>query len=202
MQNDDAKTINEADKGRRAFLKSTALTIGIASNLATPALRSLHAAGNGDALRLAMSGYRYNRTATIVDGQATIDDCAIDFEVSGIGDINSNVFSGPQSLDVTEIGLHPFMLAYANDEFRDYTLLPIFPLRLFRHRSVFVRTDRGIDSPADLRGKTVATAGYSSTSLTWIRGGVAGRIRCSSGFDALDHFLERLVREGFRNGVT
>jgi 4,5-dihydroxyphthalate decarboxylase len=62
------------------------------------------------------------------------------------------------------------MLAYANDGFRDYSLLPIFPLRLFRHKSVFIRTDRGIKKPEDLRGKMIATAGYSSTSLTWIRG--------------------------------
>ena len=88
----------------------------------------------------------------------------------GIGDINTNVFSGPQTLDVTEIGLHPFMLAYANDDFRAYSLLPIFRLRLFRHKSVFIRNDRGIERPEDLRGKTVATPGYSSTSLTWIRG--------------------------------
>jgi 4,5-dihydroxyphthalate decarboxylase len=62
------------------------------------------------------------------------------------------------------------MLAYANDGFRDYSLLPIFPLRLLRHKSVFIRTDRGVNKPEDLRGKTIATAGYSSTSLTWIRG--------------------------------
>ena len=47
-----------------------------------------------------------------------------------IGDLNTNIFSGPQSYDVAEIGLHPFMLAYANDNFRDYTLLPIFPFRM------------------------------------------------------------------------
>ena len=62
------------------------------------------------------------------------------------------------------------MLAYANQGFRDYTLLPIFPLRLFRHKSIFIRTGSGIEKPEDLRGRTVATAGYSSTSLTWIRG--------------------------------
>lgn len=83
--------------------------------------------------------------------------------------LNTHVFSGTQTLDVTEIGLHPFMLAYANDGFRDYALFPIFPLRLFRHKSIFIRTDRGIKSPSDLRGKTIAIAGYSSTSLTWIR---------------------------------
>jgi len=78
--------------------------------------------------------------------------------------------SGPQTRAVTEVGLHPFMLAYANDGFRDYTLLPIFPLRTFRHKSIFIRTDRGIERPEDLRGKKIATPGYSSTSLTWIRG--------------------------------
>ncbi len=62
------------------------------------------------------------------------------------------------------------MIAYANDNFRDYTLLPIFPLRVFRHKSAFIRTDRGIEKPEDLKGKTIATPGYSSTSLTWIRG--------------------------------
>ena len=46
----------------------------------------------------------------------------------------------------------------------------MFPLRVFRHRSIFIRTDRGIEKPEDLRGKKVATPGFSSTSLTWLRG--------------------------------
>jgi len=117
-----------------------------------------------------MAGYNFDRTRALIDGRVKIDGCDIQFQESGIGDINTNIFSGPQTLDVTEIGLHPFMLAYVNDGFRDYSLLPIFPLRLFRHKSVFIRTDRGIKKPEDLRGKTIATAGYSSTSLTWIRG--------------------------------
>ena len=117
-----------------------------------------------------MAGYNFDRTRALIDGSVRIEGCDMQFKESAIGDINTHVFSGPQTLDVTEIGLHPFMLAYANDDFRDYTLLPIFPLRLFRHKSVFIRTDRGINKPEDLRGKKIATAGYSSTSLTWIRG--------------------------------
>jgi 4,5-dihydroxyphthalate decarboxylase len=62
------------------------------------------------------------------------------------------------------------MLAYVKDGFRDYSLLPIFPLRLIRHKSIFIRTDRGIKGPEDLWGKKVATPGFSSTSLTWLRG--------------------------------
>ncbi len=99
-----------------------------------------------------------------------IEGCDATYETQGIGDMNTHVFSGPGTREVTEIGLHPFMLAYANQDFRDYTLLPIFPLRLFRHKSLFIRTDSGIEKPEDLPGRRIATAGYSSTSLTWIRG--------------------------------
>jgi 4,5-dihydroxyphthalate decarboxylase len=102
--------------------------------------------------------------------EVKIEGCETHFAEGKIGEMNTHVFSGPRTLDVTEIGLHPFMLAYANGDFRDYSLLPIFPLRLFRHKSIFIRNDRGIQGPEDLRGKTVGTAGYSSTSLTWLRG--------------------------------
>jgi 4,5-dihydroxyphthalate decarboxylase len=84
--------------------------------------------------------------------------------------MNTHVFSGPKTREVTEIGLLPFILAFANEGFRDYALIPVFPLRLFRHKSIFIRTDRGIEKPENLRGRKVATSGYSSTSLTWIRG--------------------------------
>jgi len=155
---------------RREFIKAAALTVGAVSALSVGGMPPVQAAKNPKGLSLSMAGYNFDRTSALIDGRVKIEGCDIQFQESGIGDINTNVFSGPQSLDVTEIGLHPFMLAYANDGFRDYSLLPIFPLRLFRHKSVFIRTDRGIKKPEDLRGKTIATAGYSSTSLTWIRG--------------------------------
>ena len=121
-------------------------------------------------LALRMAGYRFKRLEALADGRVPVEGCDVEFEAAGVGDMNTNVFSGPQTWDVTEIGLHPFMLAYANEGFRDYSLLPVFPLRLFRHKSIFIRTDRGIETPEDLRGKRVATPGFSSTSLTWIRG--------------------------------
>jgi 4,5-dihydroxyphthalate decarboxylase len=117
-----------------------------------------------------MAGYVYDRSRALIDGRVKIEGYDIQYTESAIGDINTHVFSGPQTYDVTEIGLVPFILAFANDEFRDYSLLPIFPLRLFRHKSVFIRTDRGIEKPEDLKGKTIGTAGYASSSLTWMRG--------------------------------
>jgi 4,5-dihydroxyphthalate decarboxylase len=121
-------------------------------------------------LTLKVGAYKFERLTALFDGRVKIKGGDATFVKMGVGDMNTNVFSGPQDLDVTEIGLHPFMLAYANDDFRDYTLLPIFPMRLFRHKSIFINTDSGIKTPKDLKGKTIATPGYSSTSLTWIRG--------------------------------
>jgi 4,5-dihydroxyphthalate decarboxylase len=106
----------------------------------------------------------------LADGRVQVHGCDVTFEPGKIGDLNTHVFSGPRTLDVTEIGLSPFMLAYANEGFRAYSLIPVFPIRLFRHKSVFIHTDRGIERPQDLKGRRIGTPGYSSTSLTWIRG--------------------------------
>jgi len=158
---------------RREFIKTAALTAGAAGVLGAGGLTTAAAKTKTNApkgLPITIAGYKLTRVEALADGRVQIKGCDAKFEAAAIGDMNTHVFSGPQTREVTEIGLHPFMLAYANDNFRDYTLLPIFPIRVFRHKSVFIRTDRGIKGPEDLRGKKIATPGYSSTSLTWIRG--------------------------------
>lgn len=124
----------------------------------------------GEGLPITLAGYEYSRVNAIVKGKVQLKHCASTFEVTGIGPLNNHAFFGPQTRDVTEIGLIPYILAYANDNFRDYSLLPIPVLRLFRHKSMWVRADSDIKTPADLRGKKVATVGYSSSGLTHIRG--------------------------------
>lgn len=121
-------------------------------------------AGNSG-LAITVAGYPYDR----VQGLA-IEGCDVQFERAAIGEMNTHVIEGPRTREVTEIGLLPYLIAYANSEFRDYVLIPVFPLRTFRHKSIFIRTDRGIERPEDLRGRRVGTPGYSSTSLVWIRG--------------------------------
>lgn len=155
---------------RRDFIKvASAVTAFAASNGVVASTGSL-SKNAGKGLPLKVTGYDFDRLAALAEGRVEIEGCNTQFTLGKIGDMNTDVFNGSQTFDVTEIGLHPFMLAYANDNFRDYTLLPIFPLRLFRHKSVFIRNDRGINRPEDLRGKIVASPGYSSSSLTWLRG--------------------------------
>jgi len=164
---------NSTTLSRRNFIKATTLAAGAVGVAGTIGACRMGMAKSGEAsngLPITMAGYNLDRTRALFDGQVNVDGCDFQIEEQGIGDLNTHVFSGPQTLDVTEIGLHPFMLAYANEGFRDYSLLPIYPIRVFRHKSIFIRTDRGIRRPADLRGRKVATPGFSSTSLTWLRG--------------------------------
>ena len=152
---------------RRQFIAAGALASVV---LAEDAVWSQTKAPTANKPMLSLAGYAYDRVLGLVDGRVPVEGFQTNFDQADIYALNANAMGGKQTWSVQEIGLHPYMLAYANDMFRDYALVPVFPLRMFRHRSIFIRTDRGIKTPADLRGKTVATPGYSQSSLTWIRG--------------------------------
>jgi 4,5-dihydroxyphthalate decarboxylase len=162
------------DYSRRTFLRAGTLA---GATLATSAALGKSVASEGNAsqsssgkLDITFAGNDFDHVKALIDGRVQIEGCTAQYQPGRIGDLNTHVFSGPQTLEVAEIGLAPFMLAYANDDFRDYSLIPVFPLRMFRHKSIFIHTDRGISRPEDLKGRRVGTPGYSSTSLTWIRG--------------------------------
>lgn len=168
----------QAGTSRRGFLKMAAVVGGM---LGLPGISQVAGSQSGSPKiiqtsskstrpSVTIAGYPFDRVKGLVDGSVEVKGCDARFEKASIYKLNAVAMGGDQKWEVQEIGLHPFMLAYANSNFRDYTLIPVFPLRTFRHKSMFVRADRGIHSPKDLQGKTVAAAGYSQSSLTWIRG--------------------------------
>jgi 4,5-dihydroxyphthalate decarboxylase len=51
-----------------------------------------------------------------------------------------------------------------------YIGVPAFLSRVFRQSGIYVRTDRGIERPADLKGKVIGVPEYQITANVWIRG--------------------------------
>ncbi len=120
--------------------------------------------------QIKIAGYGYDRVRGIIDGKLGIEGVESHFSIENIYTLSKQAFGPEQKFDVTEIGLIPFISKYINEGFRDYTLIPIFISRTFRHRNIFVHVDSGISKPEDLRGKKVGTPGYGMSANTWIRG--------------------------------
>ena len=72
-----------------------------------------------------------------------------------------------KSFDASEMSLSGYlqMRATGNEEF---TAVPVFPSRVFRHGFIFVQD--GIQKPSDLAGKVVGVPEYWQTAAVWIRG--------------------------------
>jgi 4,5-dihydroxyphthalate decarboxylase len=74
-----------------------------------------------------------------------------------------------QEFDVSEISISSHTLTTSRGV-NPYVGIPAFVSRLFRHSGIYIRTDRGIDRPQALAGKTIGLPEYQITANVWIRG--------------------------------
>ena len=74
-----------------------------------------------------------------------------------------------QEFDISELSLSSYMMTTSRGE-SHYVGIPAFVSRVFRHSGIYVRTDRGIRTPGDLKGKTIGVPEYQITVNIWIRG--------------------------------
>ena len=153
---------------RRSWMKTTAagLAAGAWSVLGGRSAR----AATASEPEIKIAGYDYDRVRAIVDGQVGLPGARVAFDFQDICRANQWAFGPERKYEVTELGLIPYVTKFINEDFRAYTLIPVFISRIFRHRNLFVHVDAGIEKPGDLRGKRVGTPGYGSSANTWIRG--------------------------------
>jgi 4,5-dihydroxyphthalate decarboxylase len=71
--------------------------------------------------------------------------------------------------DISEMSCSSLLMAIAHGD-RRFVAIPVFTSRSFFHTGILVRTDRGIESPQDLKGKKVAVPEYQQTAALWCRG--------------------------------
>jgi 4,5-dihydroxyphthalate decarboxylase len=71
--------------------------------------------------------------------------------------------------DVSEMSCSSLLMAIAHGDTR-FVAIPVFTSRSFFHTGILVRTDRGIETPQDLKGKKVAVPEYQQTAALWCRG--------------------------------
>ena len=119
-------------------------------------------------LSLTVACAAYDRTWPLISGRVPIEGCDANFFVIDPSEAFVRAYRS-QDFDVTELSASSHILTTARGD-AHYVAVPAFVSRLFRHSSFYIRTDRGIQSAKDLRGKLVGVTEYQMTAGLWARG--------------------------------
>jgi len=118
-------------------------------------------------LRLSVAMGNYDRTRPLVDGDVQIDGTDPIYMLLSPEEMFFRAFRDV-AFDVSELSLSSFAVKTAAGT-NPYVGVPVFPSRAFRHTAIYIRTDRGITNPADLKGRRIGTPEYQLTAAVWAR---------------------------------
>ena len=127
------------------------------------------------------------RTMPIIDG--TIKPEGIDLDVTPLfpSEMFLRQLKGAE-FDVSEMSLSSLTIATSQAP-TEWTGIPVFTSRRFFHTGIMVRTDRGINSPADLAGKRVGVPEFQQTAALWTRAVLRNEFGVDS--TSMTWFMER-----------
>ena len=109
-----------------------------------------------------------DRLAAIKDGRVQVEGCDVTFIPMEPEEVFFRAFRYAE-FDCCELSFSSHMRVTSQGK-SDYVGIPAFVSRVFRHSGFYVRTDRGIEKPEDLRGKLIGTPEYQMTAPVWMRG--------------------------------
>ena len=119
-------------------------------------------------MRLTIACAAYDRTRPLLDGRVRVEGCDAEFHCLDFEDMFVRALTRAE-FDATELSFSRYALNVAAGT-TAYVALPVFLSRTFRHSAIYVRTDRGIERPEDLRGKLLGVRDYSNTASLVARG--------------------------------
>jgi hypothetical protein len=120
-------------------------------------------------MELAAAVTRYPHTAALVDGKVRAPGIDIDFVDFG-GDLISVFRNMASSLayDASELGVSTAVCA--REQKSGLTALPVFVTRRFDHEAIYVNARSGVESAADLEGRTIGLRSYTVADVVWACG--------------------------------
>lgn len=117
-------------------------------------------------LQLSIAMGDYDRTRALVDGHVQIDGVDPTYMTLFPEEMFFRAFRHGE-FDISELSFSSHLVKLSQGV-NDYTAIPVFLSRAFRHTSIYVRTDR-ITSPEDLKGKRIGVPEYQLTAIVWAR---------------------------------
>src|SRR5882724_4785342 len=114
-------------------------------------------------LKLTLACWDYDRTRPLMDGRVKPEGIELDIKLLRPRQSFQRMLDH-QEFHVCELSL----ASYATLKARGvcpFVAIPVAISKMFRHGCIYVRTDAGIRTPQDLRGKRVGTGQWGSTGL-------------------------------------
>ncbi len=118
-------------------------------------------------LQLSIALGNYDRTRALVDKRVTIDGVDPVYMLLSPEEMFFRAFRH-QAFDVSELSLSSYVVSLTRED-PPYIAIPVFLSRAFRHTSIYIRNDKGIEKPEDLKGRKIGIAEYQLTANVWAR---------------------------------
>lgn len=118
-------------------------------------------------LSLSIAMGNYDRNRALLDGDVPIDGVDPVFMTLSPEEMFFRSFRH-QEFDVSELSFSSHVLNVSRGT-ASYVAIPAFLSRAFRHSCIYIRNDKGIDRPEDLKGKKIGIAEYQLTANVWAR---------------------------------
>jgi 4,5-dihydroxyphthalate decarboxylase len=114
-----------------------------------------------------------DRTRPVLDGHIPVAGCRLVVLPGEPEDIFRRALRD-KAFDIAELSMGSHMVTTARGD-SAFIGVPVFPSRAFRHSAIYIRTDRGIARPEDLKGRRIGLPDYQQTAGMWVRGILADR---------------------------
>ena len=119
-------------------------------------------------LKLTLACWDYDRTRPLADGRVQVDGAELELRMMRPREIFPRMLEH-QEFDVAEMSLASYVALKARGDC-PFVAIPVALSKIFRHSCIYVRSDAGIRTPRDLKGKRVGVTGLASTGLVFING--------------------------------
>src|ERR1043165_3373424 len=119
-------------------------------------------------LKLTLACWDYDRTRPLIDGRVEAE--GIDLEIKVLRPRQTFLrMLGHREFQISEISPVSFASLKGRGDC-PFVAVPVALSKIFRHSCIYIRTDAGIRTPQDFRGKRVGTTQLGSTATIFMNG--------------------------------
>lgn len=119
-------------------------------------------------MELTLGTWDHDRVMALHDGRVKVPGVSLKCEVHSTAKLFPWAVQEAR-FDITEMSVSSYILQLSRGG-SDYTAIPAFVSRAFRHSGFYARAGSGIADPGDFAGRRIGVPEYQMTAAVWMRG--------------------------------